>query len=352
MPVPVPAPGVISGRAAAIYEELLAGIDARSPNTVATANTRITEMAMLDLYVRLQNTVLEMMPDTAVENLPRIAVEWGVPQVQPSAATGNLIVTGGNTTVIPIGLQFAAASGQIYATTAAVTIGSTLTASVPVAASMVGVAGNLVAGAPVKLVSSIGLSLNTVAVVDGNGISGGADIESLDSWRARIMAQIRLEPSGGNYDDYVKWAKEALPDVQLAACPPAACGGGVVSVVIAMTGLVPPTPAQIAAVLAYIETKRPVGATNITVYACVLNAVNVTLHLNPDTVDIRAAAAAALALSFAQDAAIGATTYVTRLDAAISSSDGEYSHEMSIPAADVAAPSLFSLNVLGAVSFV
>jgi uncharacterized phage protein gp47/JayE len=95
-----------------------------------------------------------------------------------------------------------------------------------------------------------------------------------------------------------------------------------------------------------------VGATNITVYACVLNPVNVTLHLNPDTVTIRAAASSALALSFAQDAAIGGTTYKSRLETAIGISDGEDSDEMTAPAADVAAPTLFSLNVLGTVSFV
>jgi len=37
---------------------------------------------------------------------------------------------------------------------------------------------------------------------------------------------------------------------------------------------------------------------------------------------------------------------------AIGISDGEDSDEMTAPAADVAAPTLFSLNVLGTVSFV
>jgi uncharacterized phage protein gp47/JayE len=343
---------VISGRAAAIYEELLPGIDARSPNTVATANTRIVEMAMQDLYVQLQNVADETMPDTAQDNLPRFGTMWDVPQVQPSFAGGNAVFTGGNTTVIPSGLQLSAASQAIYVTTAEVTIGTSLTASVPVQAVIAGVAGNLVAGAPLTIVSPAGLNLNTVATVDSNGLTGGADIQGVPAWRGDIIQEIQDEPAAGDYADYVKWAKAALPNVQLAVCPPAACGGGVVSVAIAMTGLVPPTTEQIAAVLAYIETQWPVGATNITVYACVLNPVNVTLHLNPDTVTIRAAASSALALSFAQDAAIGGTTYKSRLETAIGISDGEDSDEMTAPAADVAAPTLFSLNVLGTVSFV
>ena len=138
--------------------------------------------------------------------------------------------------------------------------------------------------------------------------------------------------------------------MEQAVCPPAACGGGVVSVVIAMTGLVAPDTTQLAQVQAYINARRPVTAMP-TVYACTLNPVNVTLHLNPDTPTIRAAATAALALSFEQDAAIGGTNYLSRLNNAVSSSDGEYSHEMIAPTADVVAPTLFALNVLGAVTF-
>ncbi|WP_297492486.1 baseplate J/gp47 family protein [Acidocella sp.] len=352
MPMPVPAPGVIAGRAASIYEELLPGIDARSQNTVATANTRITEMAMQDLYVRVQYLAQEMFPDTAQDNLPRFGVMWGVPQVQPSAATGNAVISGGNTVVIPAGVQLASNAGPIYTTQAAVAIGTSLSASVPVEANVPGAAGNLVAGAPLTITSPTGLNINLNAVVDSAGLSGGADIETDAAWQSAIVQEIQTEPAAGDAADYVKWAKEALPNVQLAACPPGACGGGVVSVVIAMTGLVAPTAQQIATVLAYIQGKRPVGAANITVYACVLNPVNVTLHLNPDTVEIRAAAEAALALSFAQDAAIGGTTYKSRLETAIGSSDGEDSDEMSVPAADVPAPTLFSLNVLGTVNFV
>ena len=350
MPWPVPAPGVISARAAAIYEENLPGIDARSPNTVATTNTKIVEMAMQDLYIEQAYLADEMMPDTAVANLPRFGTIWNVPRDQPSAADGIAIFTGGNGVTVPVGVQLVFGT-QIYETTAAVEIGSGLTAGVPVEATVAGSAGNQAAGTTLTIISGTGLNIGTTATVDGNGLTGGADLESVTSWRSRILAQIQLEPSGGSYSDYVKWAKEALPNVALAVCPPAACGGGVVSVAIAMTGLVPPTDGEIASVLAYIQTMRPVGATEITVYGCTLNPVNITLQLNPNTVDIQAAAGAALALSFAQDAAIAGTTYLSRLNAAISSSDGEYSHEMAVPTADVAAPSLFALNVLGTVTF-
>jgi uncharacterized phage protein gp47/JayE len=354
MPWPIPAPGDISDRAAATYESVpaLAGIDARNDNTVATTNCRITEMAMQDLYFYQGNVALEMMPDTAVDNLPRFAAIYDIPQDQPSAAGGNVIVTGVAGEPVPINTVVSyAGSNTVYLSTAAVNIGSGGTASIPVVAEVAGSAGNLAPGTQMTVTSPVAALTTQAAVVDSNGITGGADLEDPEDWRARILAEIREEPSGGNTDDYVKWAKEALPNVALAACPEGACGGGVVSVVIAMTGLIPPTTEQLAAVQAYIDSKRPVTA-DVTVYGITLNPVNVTLHLNPDTTATRAAASAALALSFVQDAAIGGTTYVTRLDAAVSNSDGEYSHEMSVPAADVAAPSLFALNILGTVSFI
>jgi uncharacterized phage protein gp47/JayE len=351
MPWPTPVPGDISNRGAAIYEQALPGIDARNPNTVATTNTRITEMAMQDLYFFQSDVALELMVDTAVANLPRHAAIWGVPRVQPSVALGNVVINVLAACTIPAGIALSySGSAVTYISTAAVVVAAPGAASIPVVASAAGSAGNLAPGSILTLTSPQANVSPLTGTVDSNGITGGADLQSLAAWRAAIIAQIQSEPAGGSAADYVAWALAALPNVALAACPAGASGGGVVSVVIAMTGLVAPTSGQLAAVQAYINARRPVTA-NVTVYGVVLNPVNVTLHVSPNTAAVQAAALAALKLSFAQDAAIGGTTYVTRLDAAISSSDGEVYHEMAAPAADVAAPTLFSLNVLGAVTF-
>jgi uncharacterized phage protein gp47/JayE len=149
--------------------------------------------------------------------------------------------------------------------------------------------------------------------------------------------------------DYTAWAEAALSGVAYVQTVPNNTGLGTVGVWFAMAGPAAPTTAEVSAVQAYIDTVRPVTAA-VTVMAATLVPVNVTLHLNPDTPAIRAAATAALQLSFAQDAAIGGTVYVSRLDNAISSSDGEYSHERSLPAADVAM-SNGQLPVLGTVTF-
>ncbi|OYV32826.1 MAG: hypothetical protein B7Z80_25780 [Rhodospirillales bacterium 20-64-7] len=357
---PTPNPGDISSRAASVYEALLPGVDARNPNTVATANTRITEMAMQDLYYFQGDVAQEMFPDTAVANLQRIANMWGVPRVQPSAASGNVVIAGTPNAPIATGLTFSyPGSTIVYTSTSAVTIGAGGTVSVPVTADSTGAASNLAAGSILTLTSPVANIAPLTGTVDANGLTGGADIQSIAAWRTAIIAQIQYQPSGGDYQDYVKWAYAALPNVALATCPVAACGGGVVSVVIAMTDAVTgllraPTTGELATVQAYINNRRPVVAVP-TVYAVVLNPINITLHVSPNTPTIQAAAQAALQLFFAQDAqvgGIGGTTYLSRLNDAISNADGEFYHELSLPAADVPAPTLFSLNVLGSESFV
>lgn len=358
MPWPVPAPGQIASRAASVYEESLPGIDARSPNTVATTNTRITEMAMLDLYLYVAYIANELMPDTAQDWLPRHAIIWGVPQVQAAPASGNAIAAGAPESNIPAGLGLSY-QGTSYVTTAAVEIPSSGQASVPVEAVVAGTAGNLAAGAILTVTTPVeGLGVQQMTV-DPNDIAGGLEAQSIPEWRQEILAKIRTEPSGGDYDDYVQWAQDALPGV-IAACPAAACGQGAVAVFIAMvgpTGPIAATAEQVATVQAYINTQgRPVTA-NVTVYAATLNPINFSLQVRPNTAAIQAAAEDALALFFAQQPAasaaaspIGQTSYFSQLEDAIAA-DGETYHEILAPTADVPAPNLGALNVLGTVTF-
>lgn len=352
MPWPVPAPGVIAGRAAAQFEQQLPGIDARSDNTVATALTRITELAAQDLYFMQGYLAQQLMVNTATDWLPLHGAMWGVPQVQPAAAAGAIMVTGPGLAVIPAGVVFSSTAQGLYTSTAAVTLSAGGTGSLAVVADVAGSAGNLPPGSPMTVVSPVAGLAPQSGVVDVVGISGGLDIESLDSWRARIEAKIQIEPSGGSYADYEQWAKAALPNVEYASCPPAACGGGAVAVAFAMAGPSVPTVEEVAAVQAYIETLAPVTAqANVTVYPAVLVPVNISLQVRPNTVTIQAAAQQALALFFAQSAVIGGPLDRSNLDAAISGGDGESYHDLLAPTADIPAGGLFNLLTLGTVSF-
>jgi uncharacterized phage protein gp47/JayE len=317
-------------------------------------NCRITELAMLDLYYYQGNIAVELMPDTAVNNLSRFGSIWGVPQDQAAAAEGNVILTGTVGDVVPSEIVLSYPGTNItYESTAGGTIESGGTISVPVVATPAGTGGNLAAGTNLTVTTPVSGLTSQTGVVDSNGITGGVDLESTSSWRSRILARIRLPAMGGSVNDYETWTKAAL--VGVADVNVISGYGGLpnVGVVFAMAGPAVPTSGQVATVQAYLNEPsiKPVTAVPV-VLACTLNPIAVTLHLVPDTPALRTAATAALALSFQQNATIGSTTTFASLENAVASTAGLTSYVLSVPSADVAAPSQLAINTLGTVTFV
>ena len=364
MPWPIPQPDDIASRAAAVIEGEFARVyglrnpgaapvqpDARSPNSLLAIDARVTGDAAFDLYLYQARMAKELMPDTAVAWLARQGSIWGVPQGQPIAASGNAVFTASAGAAVDVPAEFAmtAPGSVVYQTTASVTVPAGATASIPTVALVAGSAGNLAASVVLTPVSP--LAGITSVMVDGNGLTGGQDLEAIASWRARILARIRNPSSGGSMTDWIGWAQAALPGCMANACSP---GPGQVTVAIAIpdTPVTAPTTAQLVAVQAYLSdaTKRkPLGIT-VTVIAATLTPIPWTLHLNPDTTTIRAAAVSALTLWFAADATIGGVLDISRGDAALSSADGEFSHDRIAPTADYTClPG--ELAVLGAVTF-
>jgi uncharacterized phage protein gp47/JayE len=350
---PLPTPAEISERIAGGLETALETpdrrFDARSENTVLGVLARVFAMSQFDLWLYQRRLAEDLMPDTALaEALERHADVWGVTRLPASAAVGGVTLTGTDGTVIPSGTEFRAAAGQVFAATAAGTVASG-TVTVPVQAAEPGAAGNQTAGAVLQLVSPIAGVLPQSGVVAAGDIIGGADIETDEALRARLLARIRQPPAGGAAHDYEAWARAALPDVVHVAVYGNWAGLGTVGVVVGMRGPRAPTSPEIAAIGAYIAPLRPVTA-DVAVIAAVPFPVDITLALSPDTVQTRAAVEAALATFFANDARIGRDLPVSRISEAISSAAGEYSHVLSVPAADLAMDDT-ELPILGDVTF-
>jgi uncharacterized phage protein gp47/JayE len=364
MPWPLPQPADITDRAAGVIESEYARVyalrnpgappvqpDARSPNSLLAVDARVAADVTFDLYLYQSRLAKELMPDTAVDWLGRQGTIWGVPQGQPIEASGTVVAVGDIGTVIPMDFPATAPGNAIYQSTGTGTIGATGTLSVAFAAEVGGAAGNLVSGVVLTPVSPLGAL--TSLTVDANGLTGGQDIESTDSWRARILRRIQQRGSGGNESDWEQWAQEALPACIAHASSP---GPGQVTVAIAMPGSPTPvaaTTAQVATVQAYISNasaRKPLGTTP-TAIAATLTPIAWTIHLNPDTPAIRLAATAALELWFASDAGMESTLEISRGDAALSDADGEFSHDRTAPTADYTA-GVAELPILGAVTFV
>lgn len=345
MPWDLPTPDAIAARMAATLEGAIPGLDARSPSRLASILTRAQALAASDLYLYQQFLAGEMFADTATE-VARHGAIWGVARNLATQAGGTVTLAGVTGTVVPALLALSAANGLTYLTQASVTLTGTSADTVAVLCSSAGSAGNLPAAAALTPVSPFaGLAGATVAT---GGIVGQDD-EALESWRARILRRIRLGPDYGQTGSYAR-AALGVPGVGYAAERPLWLGAGSVGVVVAMAGPRVPTTGELATVQAALDAMRPVTA-NVLAVAASLLPVNLTIALNPDTVATRGAVQAALAAFFLSEGAIGGTLYRSRLIEAISSASGEYSHTLTLPAADVALTTA-QLATLGTVSFV
>lgn len=355
---PIPAPGAIAERYAASFEAAFAldpdtglprpaTVDARSPGTALRAIGVAAEETWTELYLYQASLAGELMPDTAQDWLARHAAEWGVPQLQPLTALGNLIFAGAAGTVLPQAVEVYSPAGLRWQTSAAATIPASGAVAVPAEAQTAGTASNLPAGTVLALVSPVAGLNPQSAVVDSAGFVGGRDLEAVEAWRARILQRIRQRGQAGSAADYDGWARDA--GAGYVAVLPRWIGAGTVGVAVLMPGPRAPSAAELARIDAAVQDRRPVTAVAVTL-AGALSPVDFSLALSPDSVSTRAAALTALAAFFAREARIGQAIPHSRIDEAVSSAAGEYAHVIAAPAGDIA-PAATALPTLGSVTF-
>jgi uncharacterized phage protein gp47/JayE len=312
---------------------------------------RVLAGAVHGLYGYIDWLSRQILPDTSeYEWLERHASLW-LSEGRKSAATstGEVSFTGVSGSVVPSETVLTTAAGVQVATTAEATLTSG-TASVAAAAVDAGAAGNLVAGTPLSLVSPIAGVQSTVTVASG-GLTGGADIEDDEALRARVIARIQQPPQGGCAYDYEAWALE-LEGVTRAWVYPQELGLGTVTVRFVRdddASLIPDA-AEVAAVQAYLDARRPVTA-QVTVVAPIAKALNITITgLMPDTAAVRSAIEAEIIDLLRREAVPGGTILISHLREAISIAAGESDHELTSPVANVT-HATGELAVLGTITW-
>lgn len=289
------------------------------------------------LYGYLDYLSKQLFPDTAEsEYLRRWARIWRVTPAVAAAATGDVALAGNNGVVIPQGTRLQASGSAEYRTDEAVSIAGG-TATVSVTAQAAGEAGNLVGGTELQLVSSLAGVEGTATVVAG-GLTGGADAESDERLRQRVLERIQNPPHGGSEGDYIQWALEAHPDVTRAWVYPNEMESGSVTVRI-MTdeatadGI--PTQEVLDAVYAYVESERPVTAVPYVV-APVAVPLDLQISIVPDTQDVRDRVEGAVRDFLRQDVEPGSTIFLSQLNGVIYIAAGESRHTLMSPVADIA----------------
>jgi uncharacterized phage protein gp47/JayE len=295
---------------------------------------RVLAGASHQLYGYLDWIARQVMPDTAeLEHLERWSSIWGIQRKAASFALGNITFTGTNGTVIPAGTRLQRGDGAQFDTTADATIASG-TATAAVTAVLAGAAGNTAAAIGLTLVSPIS-GVTSAATVAAGGLTAGADTESDNSLRARLLDRIRQAPHGGAAFDYVKWALE-VAGVTRAWSYASYLGPGTVGVAIVTDDAVGgpiPSPTVVAAVQAYIEERRPVTA-QVTVFAPVAKPLNLTIALTPNSAAVKDAVEAELVDLLKRDAVPGGTILLSRIREAVSIAAGESDNTVTNPTAN------------------
>lgn len=276
--------------------------------------------------------------------LERHGLDYGIARKSKSFAQGGVVVVAGSWPfTIPAGTIITRESdGAQYATTQVRSVDKyTLSAVVPVIASVAGRSGNTVYGAPMNA------ALPGVAssAVDEYGLGQGADEETDEQLRVRILARKRYPPHGGSKYDYERWALE-MPGVTRAFVSKNAYGRGTVGIWFLMddtyvAGI--SLPADVLAVQAHIESVAPVTAHPVA-QTPTADCIDVVIRdLAPDTQAVRESVAAELHALFRNTAEPGLPERpfvlpVAWLWQAVSNATGEISHQIVAPATDLTFP--------------
>lgn len=313
----------------------LVGAMARLRRALTTILARAFAGAVHGLYGHQEWIARQILPDTCDEDvLARHAAIWKVPRKAASVAAGPVLFTGNNDSVVLAATLLTRADGSEYTTDADATIAAGV-ATATVTAVTAGTASDAVANTALSFVAPVA-GVNNAVTVGADGIGGGADVEDVEAWRARVIARIQQPPKGGTSPDYERWALE-VPGVTRVWVSPKELGLGTVTVRFvtddAPGGLIPDI-ATVAAVQAHIDANCPVRP-DVYVMAPTASPLNPDIRLTPDTQAVRDAVTAELADLLAREAQPGGTILRSHLDEAISIAAGETDHLLVSPAADV-----------------
>lgn len=350
MPFARPTLATLIQRIAADLQSYLAGTNPFLRRMLLTVMGRVQGGAVHGLYGHQQWIADQVMVDKCdADTLARWANILGKPQEPAVAASGPVTCIGTETTVIPAGTVLVRSDNTQYITSADATITGG-TASPTVVASMAAAAGDCAAGMSLTFASPVA-GINATATVGAAGIGGGADLENIDAWRARVIARLQTPPRAGTSSDYVDWAMD-VPGITRAWCFPMELGPGTVTVRV-MTDKAPDGPfadaAAVAAVLAYLQSVCPVDATPY-VFTPTADPLNPTIHLVPDSAANRAAVTASLNELLTREAVPGGTIPLTHFEDAIGNSVGITDFVLTSPSAAVVEP-IGSMTTLGAIAW-
>jgi uncharacterized phage protein gp47/JayE len=294
----------------------------------------------------------------------------GVYPKPATAASGSAQFTGTIQTpalVLPAGTALTRQDGTPYVTTADGTVDPTGNLIVPMTATATGAYTNCDPGTPISIAQPV-TGINSGGVTVG-GTTGGADDETNDALRTRMLARYAAPPQGGASTDYIEWALE-VSGCTRAWCLGNGMGPGTVIVYVMFDGNDTNGFPQGTDGVSQYETRPvsevssgdqglvadhiyPLQPVTALVYVCAPAPypIDVTLiGLEPNTVEMQQAISAALTDMLLVVGEPGGIVYPSQLYDAILSTPGIVEFTMTVPTLPVQMPP-GALPTLGTLSF-
>lgn len=287
-----------------------------------------------------------------------------------AAASGSVTFLGANGALIPAGSGVVRGDGVAGTTQAdAIIYAGSALASVIINADPYGATGafgNMAAGVVMTLTQSIAgvQASGTVSTA----FTGGADIETDDSLRSRMLLAYQNTPQGGDQADYVTWA-QTVSGVTRAWCSPNSFGAGTVVMYVMFdvsesassgfpqgaNGVAAGEPRAAAATgdqLAVANAILPLQPVTALVYVVAPVAAPVNFTISGIVVAKRAAAQAAIADAFFRlGNPKGGSTPVALIWSAIATVSGVVDFIISVPSGDIA-NAAGTLPTVGVITFI
>jgi uncharacterized phage protein gp47/JayE len=336
----------------------LPGSDATIPNSVLRVMSDNQGALCFLTLEYIDWLALQLLPDTAeTEWLDRHGNIWLVNadgttgRKQATMATGTVTATGINGSIVPAGALMGTGQNATYQVTSQVVISSGPTI-IPATSLVPGIVGNLQSEDTLAFLSPPPGVDGTLTVIT---MDGGADTETDDELRTRILRRIQQPPMGGDATDYEQWAL-AVPGVTRAWSSPNEMGIGTMTIRFLMDDLRVdddgwPTGPDIATVADYIDKMRPVTVKDCYVVAPIKQFMDVTIaNLVPNATETQAEIELSLHNMLLVRAAPGQTIFASWINYAIMNAPSVISFDL-VSNTDFVMANPGSMAVLGTINY-
>jgi uncharacterized phage protein gp47/JayE len=331
----------------------LPGTDAWiEPNNLSIAGRSFT-LTIGSVYERVLYLYRQLFASTAdgYHLEYRHAFEYGLTRKPSAPAQGQISFTqtgSGPFVTIPAGYTVTGPDGTVFSFLADAIPDSKGNCTVMVRANVSGAFTNTLPNTPLSFAADPSYpTLPSQAIVGAQGLGGGADAESYDELRTRVLLRKQFPPHGGAKSDYVEWALSVPGVTRCFVSPFHASDPNQVASPLTVFPLFDntrvngiPTSLDLLAVAQAIDQQRPVTAR---VYIVAPQPVPVDIQiaaLKIDSPQLRASIEANLAAMFFERVPVVTadnqfTLPVAWIDEAIARSDGYARHRLAAPTDDV-----------------